>query len=134
MAVRLPALRTGRPLPPRFLVSFLLVAESTPGPSAAGRFRSIEKNPTTSSGLEPAIFRLIVPYLNELRYRVPPSSRYLQGSNVTRTRSTKAYAMPTRPSLFHYLPTMLSLSIYMILQSVCWTLAATYTQNNTNTE
>jgi hypothetical protein len=35
----------------------MLQAESTPGPSEAGRIRSIEKNPMTSSGIEPAPFR-----------------------------------------------------------------------------
>jgi hypothetical protein len=39
--------------------SFLLEAELTPGPSAAGRIRSIEKNPMTSSGLEPTTFQLV---------------------------------------------------------------------------
>jgi hypothetical protein len=34
--------------------SFLLEAEKTPEPSAAGRIRSIEKNPMTSSGIEPS--------------------------------------------------------------------------------
>jgi hypothetical protein len=41
-----------------FWYSFLLEAEWTPGPRAAGRIRYIE-NPFTSSGLEPAIFWLV---------------------------------------------------------------------------
>jgi hypothetical protein len=41
MAVRLSALRTGRPLPPGI---FLVEAESIPGLSAVGRIRSIEKS------------------------------------------------------------------------------------------
>jgi hypothetical protein len=50
MAARLSALRAGRSLPPRFLFydswySFLLEAESTQGHNAAGRVRSIRKNP-----------------------------------------------------------------------------------------
>jgi hypothetical protein len=62
MAVRLSALRASRPLPPgRFLVLF--EAEATPG---LDQF----KNLMTSSGIEPAIFRLVAECLNELRYRV----------------------------------------------------------------
>jgi hypothetical protein len=38
---------------------FLLEAESARGPSATGRIKSIEKNAVTSSGLEPATFRLV---------------------------------------------------------------------------
>jgi hypothetical protein len=30
------------------------------------------KNPVISSGFEPATFRLVAKYLNQLRYRVPP--------------------------------------------------------------
>jgi hypothetical protein len=29
------------------------------------------KNPTTSSGIEPTTFMLVVYYLNQLRYRIP---------------------------------------------------------------
>jgi hypothetical protein len=45
MAVRLSALRAGRPLPrEEFWYSFLSEAESTLGHSADGRIRSIEKS------------------------------------------------------------------------------------------
>jgi hypothetical protein len=37
----------------------LLEAEKTPEPGAAGRIRSFETNSFTSSGLEPATFRLV---------------------------------------------------------------------------
>jgi hypothetical protein len=48
MAVRLSALRTGHTLLPRNIIFLLLVlvlleAESTPGPSAAGRIKQIEE-------------------------------------------------------------------------------------------
>jgi hypothetical protein len=51
--------------------SFLLDADSTPGPylqlEGLGQF----KNLMTSSRIEPASFRLVAQSLNELRYRVP---------------------------------------------------------------
>jgi hypothetical protein len=63
MAARLSALCAGRTLPPGLFIfkdswySFLLEAESTPGPvqpEGLGQF----KKKSTSSGLEPATFRL----------------------------------------------------------------------------
>jgi hypothetical protein len=60
MAVR-SALCAGRPLPPGR--SLVLISVKRPsrlqGHSGAGRIRSIEKNPMTSSGIEPATFRLV---------------------------------------------------------------------------
>jgi hypothetical protein len=63
MAGRVLALRAGRTLPPGFFIFFkdswyscLLEAESTPGPvrpEGLGQFKK-----STSSGLEPSIFRL----------------------------------------------------------------------------
>jgi hypothetical protein len=58
MAARLSALRAGRTLPPGFFIfkdswcSFLLEAEST------GRKDYVNLKKSTSSGLEPATFRL----------------------------------------------------------------------------
>jgi hypothetical protein len=61
MAVRLSALRAGRALPPRiFLVLISVKRLSRPqGHIAAGRIRSIEKNPMTSSGLERATCKFL---------------------------------------------------------------------------
>jgi hypothetical protein len=62
MAARLSALRVGRTLPPGFFIfevswySFLLEAESTPGPVRPEGLGQLKKS--TSSGLEPATFRL----------------------------------------------------------------------------
>jgi hypothetical protein len=62
MAARLSALRASHILPPGFFIfkkswySFLLEAESTPGPvrpEGLGQFKK-----STSSGLEPATFQL----------------------------------------------------------------------------
>jgi hypothetical protein len=55
------AVRAGRPLPNgRFLVLISVKRLSRPQDhSAVGRIRSISKNPMTSSGIEPATFRLV---------------------------------------------------------------------------
>jgi hypothetical protein len=63
MAAKLSALRTGRALLSEtlffcFWYSFLLGAESTPGPIAAGRIKQIVNNSFTSPGLELATLRL----------------------------------------------------------------------------
>ena len=49
--------------------SFLLEAESTQGQGLRKR-----KIPVTSSGIQPATFRLVAHCLNQLRYRVPPTA------------------------------------------------------------
>jgi hypothetical protein len=62
MAARLSALSAGRTLPPGFFIfkdswySFLLKAESNPGPVLPEGLGQFEKS--TSSRLEPATFRL----------------------------------------------------------------------------
>jgi hypothetical protein len=62
MTVRLSALRASRP-------SHLLDAESTTELVGLGQL----KNPITSSGIEPATFRLIAECLNQLCYRMLPT-------------------------------------------------------------
>jgi hypothetical protein len=76
MAVR-SALRFGRPLPP----GGFLVLISVRGWLDARTIGPLEgfgqlKNPTTSSRIEPATFRLVVQFLNQLRYRVPPKLQF----------------------------------------------------------
>ena len=69
--VRLSALRTGRLyLPGNSWYSFLLEAESTPGPQGSCQWII----PMIPSGIEPATFRLVAQCLNQLRNRVPPAS------------------------------------------------------------
>jgi hypothetical protein len=72
MAVRLSALRAGRPLPPgRFLV--LISVRGWVDPRAIVRLEGLGhlKTPMTLSTIEPATFQLIAFFLNQLRYRVP---------------------------------------------------------------
>jgi hypothetical protein len=75
--VRLPGLRTGLIYPPPpskySWYSFLLEAESTPGPQCGRNDYANEKTPFTPSGMEHATLRFVMQYLNQLRYRVPPN-------------------------------------------------------------
>ena len=65
--VRSSALLTGRLYPQGRL--FLLEGGSTPGHSAAGSVKSM-KYPNDPMGFEPATFRFVAQYLNQLRHRV----------------------------------------------------------------
>jgi hypothetical protein len=72
MAMRLSALRAGRPLPPgRFLV--LISVRNSVDLRAIVRLEGLGqlKNSMTSSVMEPAIFRLVAWCRKQLRYRVP---------------------------------------------------------------
>jgi hypothetical protein len=73
MAVRLSALRTGRPLltgkiPGTHLCYSWVDPRTIVRMEGLGQFRS----PMTSSGFDPATFQLVAQCLNQLRYRVPP--------------------------------------------------------------
>jgi hypothetical protein len=72
MAVKVSALRSGRPLPPgRFLV--LISVRGWVDIRAVVRLEELgqSKNLMTSSGIESATSQLIAQYLNQLRYRIP---------------------------------------------------------------
>jgi hypothetical protein len=85
MAVRLSALRAGRPLSPRiFLVLIFVKSLSRPqGHSAAGRITSTEKS-NDLIGIEPVPFRLVAQCLNQLRYRVPRLLNIINNKNTTK--------------------------------------------------
>jgi hypothetical protein len=53
------------------------------------------KNAMTSSGLEPATFRLVAYYLNKLRYRVPPNCMYRQGLISLATTASRQILDPS---------------------------------------
>jgi hypothetical protein len=75
MAVRLSALRVGRPLPPRrFLILIsvrgCVVIRIIVRPEGVGQL----KNRTTSSGIEPAIFRLVDSASTNYATSCPPAA------------------------------------------------------------
>jgi hypothetical protein len=71
MAVRLSALRAGRSLPPgRFLVLISVRGWVNLRATVSLEGLSQLNNPMTSSGMEPATFRFVAQYLNQLRYCV----------------------------------------------------------------
>jgi hypothetical protein len=89
MVVRLSASRAGRPLPPgRFLV--LIFVKDSVDPRAIMRLEGLGqlKNPVTSSGIEPAAFRLVASCLNQLRYSVTLSTSR-NGNNRIQTERNK---------------------------------------------
>jgi hypothetical protein len=78
---------THRPhLPPRKFswYSFLLEAESTPGPYVKSEVLCQWKLPVTPSGIEPAPFKFVAQYLKPLCYRCPPihSTYNIKTANV----------------------------------------------------
>jgi hypothetical protein len=90
MTVRLSALRSDRPLPPgRFLV--LISVRSWVNSRAVVRLEELHqlKHLMTSSGIEPAIFRLVAYCLNQVRYRVPHLSIHKLLKNAFNRRNER---------------------------------------------
>jgi len=56
--------------------SFLLEAESTPGPQCDRKDFMSMKNPLTSAGIEPATFRFVAQHLNHCATAVPRFSNW----------------------------------------------------------
>jgi hypothetical protein len=77
MAVRLLALRAGRPLPPRGRFLVFISVTGWVDPKAIVRVEGLGqlKKSNTSLGIESATFRLVAYSLNYVRYRVPPHRR-----------------------------------------------------------
>jgi hypothetical protein len=88
MVVRLSALHTGCSLPPGWFV-VLISVRGWVDPRVIGWLEGLGqlKNPVTSSGIEPATFRLVADCLNQLRYRVHPWNSHSfvkwQGNSAT---------------------------------------------------
>jgi len=57
--------------------SFLLEAESTPGPECDQKDFMSMKNPLTPAGIEPATFRIVAQHLNHYATAVPKMKNYL---------------------------------------------------------
>jgi hypothetical protein len=74
MALKLSALPVGRCLPPRKIPGTHF-CQKLSRPRIIVRLDGLDqlKNPMTSTGIEPATFRLLAQCLNQLRYRVPPT-------------------------------------------------------------
>jgi hypothetical protein len=74
MAVKLSALRAGRPLPPGIFLVLISVRDWV-NPRAIMQLEELGQleNPAISSGIESATYRLLAWCLNQLRYRVPPN-------------------------------------------------------------
>jgi hypothetical protein len=104
MAVRLSALRAGRPLPPgRFLVLISVRGEVDPGaivrPDGLGKL----KNPKTL-GTETATFLLATQCLNQIRYRFQKIIYFNRISSLLICREEQAilpFYISYNPLLFH---------------------------------
>ena len=69
---RLSAVRTGQIYPRKcFWYSFLLEADSTPGPQCDRKDFMSMKNPLTPAGIEPVTFRFVAQHLNYCATAVP---------------------------------------------------------------
>jgi hypothetical protein len=124
MAVRLSASRAGRPVPAGRFREIISV-RGWVAPRAIVRLEGLGqlKNPMTSSGIEPATFRLVA-QCNQLRYRVllplPVCIKYITDISHYLEHNSRCRSLLS-PLLLRQLPFIISVLSLMCSKTFYWT-------------